>query len=80
MHWYENFGDSGFFWMGPIFMVIFWGLIIWAIVAIVRSITGKNISRPNEDDSSLRILKERYARGEIDQKEFEEKSRQLKNL
>ncbi|MBI4235595.1 SHOCT domain-containing protein [Candidatus Peregrinibacteria bacterium] len=66
-----NFGFAPFGW---IFMILFWGLVIWGIIALVRSISttthGKN-------RSPLEILKERYAKGEINKKEFEEKKKGL---
>ena len=77
-NWFGNFG-GGWFWLGPVLMILFWGLIIWAIIAFIKSVSGKS-GGTQGDDSALKILKERYARGEVDQKEFEEKSRQLKNL
>ncbi|PIY69152.1 hypothetical protein COY90_02150 [Candidatus Roizmanbacteria bacterium CG_4_10_14_0_8_um_filter_39_9] len=53
---------------GWIFMMAFWGLIIWVIFSLVR---GNRENGPKEK-SPLEILKERYAKGEVDRKEFEE--------
>ena len=57
---------------GGIMMILFWVLAIIFIVWIVREINGKN-SRSN----ALEILKKRYAKGEINKKEFEEKKKDL---
>ena len=46
----------------------FWILVIAAIVALVRSTGGGGGS-----DSALRILEERYARGEVSREEFLER-------
>ena len=70
---------------GSIFMVVFWGLVIWAIVALARggSPNGHGCGHDHADGahgkgkSPLEILKERYAKGEIDKKEFEEKKKDL---
>lgn len=74
-----DMGDIG--WMpgfGWLFMILFWGLVILGIVAIVKwlmdSAGGAHL--PGER-TALDILKERYARGEIDREEFEEKRRDL---
>ncbi|KKQ76789.1 MAG: hypothetical protein US98_C0025G0012 [Parcubacteria group bacterium GW2011_GWC1_38_6] len=54
------------------------GLLVAFIVWIVREVGGKNThSRP--ESSALEILKERYAKGEIDKKEFEDKKKDLSN-
>lgn len=61
---------------GWIFMVLFWILVVFGIVALVRlGIHGGRHHRGEK--SALEILKERYAKGEIDRKEFEEKKKDL---
>lgn len=60
-------------------MLLFWGLIIAAIVVLVRGFgrsSRGNTSRLPEK-TTLDILRERYARSEIDKAEFEEKRRDL---
>ncbi len=55
---------------------IWWG--IWIILIIVFIFTPW-ISRPQKsENSAMDILRERYARGEIDKDEFEERRRILK--
>ena len=58
-----------------IFMVLFWGLIIVGIVLLVRYLFPASGSKSSED--ALEILKRRYARGEVQKAEFEEKKKDL---
>jgi putative membrane protein len=77
-----SYGYMPFFGFGAIFMILFWGLIIWGFVAFVRWAAGQNggIQPKNkEGNSAVEILKERYAKGEIDKNEFDEKMKDLKN-
>ena len=60
---------------GGFWMLIFWVAFIVFIVWIVREFSGR---RNDEKSKALDILKERYAKGEIDRKEFEEKKKDLK--
>ncbi len=65
---------------GGIFMVLWWILIIVGIVAVVKWLTTSASGcrgRQVADKSALDILKERYARGEIEQEEFQRKKREL---
>lgn len=62
---------------GSLMMIIFWGAIIFFIVWLVRELKGNNSSSTPKSKSSIDILKERYAKGEIDKQEFEEKKRDL---
>src|SRR5262245_34972562 len=50
-------------------MLVFWGVIIAAIVMGIRWLAAQ--SRGPKADSALAILRERYARGEINREEFE---------
>ena len=79
----SEFGSFGWG-MGPfglVFMILFWGLIIVGIIAIakwlMRSSFGGAPSAGGQGKTALDILKERYARGEIDKDEFEQKKRDL---
>lgn len=64
----------GFF--GGGFMWIFWLLLVIAIVWIIKAAaTGGNSM--GRQKSALDILKERYARGEINQETFEQKKKDL---
>ena len=60
-------------------MVIFWGgliaLIVWGITRITRKTdSGKNVGAQSDP---LDIAKERYAKGEITKKEFEQLKKDL---
>ena len=72
-------GGFGGMWLMPILMIVFWGLVIWGIVALVRGVgwAGCCGSFPTTTDSAVDILKRRYARGEISKEEFEEKKKDL---
>ncbi len=70
---------GGWMFLMPIFFIIFWGLVIWGIVALVRGLNGSrgSDSGSSRPDSALEVLKKRYARGEIDKEEYEEKKKDL---
>ncbi len=56
-------------------MLIFWALVIAAIVWIVRAVsrpgTGGGREYAPGRDNALAILRERYARGEISKEEYD---------
>jgi putative membrane protein len=71
---------SGGWWMlfGPLTMILFVG----AVVALLVMLIGRRGARQGEPDvqatkKALDILRERFARGEIDKQEFEERRRIL---
>lgn len=72
-------GGFGWGWFGPVFMILFWALVIWAVVALVRGVAwpGGWESSSSQADSPMEVLKKRYARGEINKDEYEEKKRDL---
>jgi putative membrane protein len=57
-------------------MILVWVLIIGLIVVLVRAIVG-GPWRSGGGKSARQILDERFARGEIDQREYEEKRHML---
>ncbi len=56
-------------------MFLFWLLVVVGLVVAIRWIIGKG--RPPRSDSALDILRERYARGEINKEEFEARKKDL---
>lgn len=74
----SRFTDCG--WMpmmgfGLVSMVLFWGVLIIGGVFIVRWLMEQGFG--HREDTALEILKKRYARGEINKQEFEERKRDL---
>ncbi len=74
--------EHGGWWMGIgiVHMLLFWGLIILAIAALVKWRSGTSrTSEHSRDRTALEILQERYARGEIDREEYEQKRADLQH-
>lgn len=70
----------GMGWFGTIIMAAFWIAVIVGIVLLIRWLvvsTRTEGHKAQPKDSSWEILKTRYAKGEIDKKEFEEKKKDL---
>ncbi len=77
-----DFAGHGWGWVGigMVHMLLFWGLIILAIVALVRNLPGTSSESSRETNKvPLDILKERYARGEIEKPDYEEKRHELQS-
>ncbi len=74
MQWH-GWGHHMFSWWAVIIMGL---LIIAAAFVIMRSDTDQQ-RRASASDTPLDILERRYARGEIDHEEFEEKKRDLQD-
>ena len=72
-----GYGDS-WGWSGMILMFVWWIIIVAAIVLAVRWLAMASGGK-RYGNNAVEILKERYAKGEIDKKEFEEKLKELKN-
>ena len=78
------FGFGGF---GMLFGFLFWiviaGLIVWALAQALPKVTASNnntnltsVTR-SQDDFTVEILKQRFARGEITREEFEAMRQEL---
>ena len=79
MFWYGGgwpFWEVALMWAG---MIVFWGLLIWAVFALVASTNGRawragqagHGDRDRLDGDVRRILDERLARGEIDMDQYQ---------
>ncbi len=70
-----NFGYGGFSMM---FMwLIFVVLVAVVVYVAVRLATSRTASETGGTETALEILKKRYARGEIDEEEFEQRKEKL---
>jgi len=74
--WHPMWGMWGMWGIGMgLFMLLVWGLLIVGLVLGIRWLLSQG--RDARSDSALEILRQRYARGEIDREEFETKKRDL---
>jgi len=76
----EMMGSWGCGWVGMILMLIFWALVIVGLVLLIRLLiqkTGKRAEFISGGSRALDTLKDRYAKGEIEKEEFEEKKKDL---
>lgn len=70
-------GGWGWGWFGLIHTVLWWFLIILGIVVLVKWLSGGASRKETPERRALEILAERYARGEINREEFEQKKKDL---
>jgi putative membrane protein len=67
-------------WLFLIIMAAFWIAVMLAIIFLIRwlAISASRKSRGSKpEDSAMEILRMRYAKGEINKEEFEEKKKDL---
>ncbi len=79
---YGGYGPMGYGYADPlgwIFMLLFWALIVIGVIVLIRWLGhGRHRHGWHEHGhSAMDVLKERYAKGEIDKREFEEKKKDL---
>jgi len=74
---FDGFGGGMGF--GGIGMILFWGIVIVGVIVLARWLGGfaSAAGRRGAERTPLDILREGYARGKIDQHEFEQKRRDL---
>ena len=79
--WGGGMWGGGIF--GPLLMIFYIALLVGVIVVVVRWLSGASLGRylpsPPAANTALDILKERFARGEIDKDEFDERRRALES-
>lgn len=81
--WSSGWGGhmTGGWWGMGLYMGVFWLLLVGICVAVILAVVRGRNPGPGNDargNSALRILEERYARGEISKQEFEDKRRDLR--
>lgn len=68
---YGMMGWGGWFY-GPVMMLLFFALLVGAVVLVVRLIGSDTLrSGAKQEDSANAVLRERFAKGEITKEEFE---------
>jgi putative membrane protein len=67
-----DWSTMGFF--GWSMMIVFWGAVVFLVSWAIRALGA---SRSDTTSSALEVLQRRYAAGEIDRDEFEERRRLL---
>jgi putative membrane protein len=72
MYYFGHMGMGYFGLFGWIWIILFWAAVIWFIVWLAT-----RTRTPEAKGSHIDILKERYARGEITKKQFEEMKEDL---
>lgn len=73
MYGYYGLG-CGFNFLGTIVAIFWWILMFYVLVTLLRYLKQNNLPKKN---TALEILKEKYAKGEIDKVEFEQKRKDI---
>lgn len=77
MWWYGNNGGNGGgmnawgYTLMTVSMVLFWGLVVFAVMAFVRHRGREDRSAVAVPRTPEQILGERFARGDIDEQEYQ---------
>ena len=73
--------DGGSMFFGGGFMWLIWIALIAVVVFAVKASMGSgSLNSKQMDESPLEILKKRYARGEIDEQEYERRRSELEGM
>ena len=65
----------GWIGLGLVHMVVFWAVVIFALVALIKWLAGDG--RPSFEHRAIDILRARYAKGELTREQFEQMRREL---
>lgn len=73
--WDPSMGWGGW-WMGPVMMLAGFAVLVLIIIGLWRLIVGSG-DRGQGREVALNVLRDRFARGEIDEEEFEARKKAL---
>lgn len=73
--WPNMMGNTSFFGFGWILVTFFWIFVILAVFYFLKAHRSKDENQSS--NKPLDILKERYVKGEIDKKQFEEMKKDI---
>lgn len=71
MMWWSDYEPASWMFFGPVFVMVMLTVCVLMMVFMMRGHRG------GHGDGSAQILNERYARGEIDKSEYDERRRVL---
>ncbi len=75
-------GMMGYGGMG-IMMLVFWGLVLVVLILLISRLLPLNQNKfndPADRPDAIELLKQRFAKGEINRTEFKEKMNDLRNM
>ena len=64
---------------GMLMMFVFWALVIYGIFYLVSRVARPSAEIVRKEETSIEILKRRYARGEIDAEEYARRKKDLES-
>ena len=75
MWWYGNGSgmDGWGYALMTVSMVLFWGLVIYGVIAMVRYLGRQDRSVAATRPTAEQVLAERFAHGQIDEQEYRER-------
>jgi putative membrane protein len=78
MWWYGNGTNGWGLALMGVGMVLFWGLAVLAVIAVVRGLGREDRTPPRSTAED--VLAQRFARGEIDDQEYRERLSALRSV
>ena len=70
MMWWSDYGPGPWMYFGPVFFILIMGACVFMMFFMMRG-------RHRGGGAASQILRERFARGEVDKAEYEERRRLL---
>lgn len=75
--WHDMWNWNGGWGAFGLVHLLWWVFLVAIVVLVFRAAVGRRGPTAEGGDRSFEILRERFARGEIDQREYDERLRRL---